>query len=63
MAVEFFAAVEEAQLNKETDLDNFGADFTHELGSSSSGAAGGEEVIEQQHLSRTVDLQSRRTEP
>ena len=32
MAVEFFSAVEEAQLNEETDLDNFRADFLDELG-------------------------------
>ena len=38
VAVELFAAVEEAELDKETNLDNLRADFADELGSSSGGA-------------------------
>ena len=47
MAVEFFAAVEEAQLDEETDLDNLRTDFVDELGGGGGGSAGGEKVIEE----------------
>ena len=40
MAVKFFAAVEEAELDEETDLDNFRADFLDELGCGGGGSAG-----------------------
>ena len=49
VAVELGAAVEEAELDEETDLDNLRADFADELGGGGGGSAGGEEIIEQQH--------------